>query len=85
MTTPTIPTSGPARRRAKAIANRRRVHAADNNRRVASGLLPLHWSALDACPCGRVAWLEEGATDQDRDDFYRDSDDHNSYCDGGVF
>lgn len=79
-----IPTSGPARRRAKAIRNRRRVHAQENNLRVAAGRLPLHWTSLDTCPCGRVSWLEEGATDEDRESFYRDSEDHAAYCDGGA-
>lgn len=82
--TTTIPTSGCARRRAKAVARRRHVHAIENDRRVAAGGLPLHWTSLDTCPCGRVSWLEEGATDEDRDAFYRDSEDHAAYCDGGA-
>lgn len=80
----TIPTSGPARRRAKAIRNRRHVRAQENDRLVAAGRLPRHWTSLDTCPCGRVAWLEDGATDEERADFYRDSEDHAAYCDGGV-
>lgn len=83
MNTATIPTSGTARRRAKAIRNRRSVNALENNLAVAAGRLPVHWAALDTCPCGRVSWLEDGATDEDRDNFYRDSDEHSSYCDGG--
>lgn len=79
----TIPTSGVARRRTKAVARHRHVHAQENDRRVAAGGLPVHWVALDTCPCGRVSWLEEGATAEDRDTFYRDSEDHSSYCDGG--
>ena len=79
-----IPTSGVARRRAKAVRNRRRVHAQENNRLVAAGHLPAHWIALDTCPCGRVAWLEEGATDEDYEAYYREADDHAAYCDGGA-
>lgn len=79
-----IPTSGCARRRAKAIRNRRHVHAQENDRLVATGRLPRHWVALDSCPCGRISWLEEGATDEDRDAFYRGTDDHAAYCDGGA-
>lgn len=82
--TTTIPTSGCARRRAKAIARRRRVHAMENNLAVAAGRLPVHWVCLDTCPCGRVSWLEEGATNDEYDDFYRDSEDHAAYCEGGV-
>ena len=55
----------------------------ENDRLVTAGRLPRHWSALDTCPCGRVSWLEEGVTDEERDDFYRDSEDHAAYCDGG--
>lgn len=80
----TIPTSGCARRRAKAIRNRRREHAHDNNRLVATGHLPRHWTALDTCPCGHLAWLEEGATAEDREHFDRDRADHDAYCDGGA-
>ncbi|MGZ4521034.1 MAG: hypothetical protein ACXVGA_06775 [Mycobacteriaceae bacterium] len=79
-----IPTSGVARRRAKAIARRRHVRAQENDRLVAAGHLPLHWTSLDTCPCGRVSWLEEGATDEDRDAFYEDSAVHDSYCDGAA-
>lgn len=85
MTTQTIPTTGPARRRAKAIRNRRAVHAAENDRAVAAGRYPIHWTALDTCPCGRIAWLEVGATDEDRAAFYEESNDHSAYCDGGDF
>lgn len=80
----TIPTSGPARRRAKAVRNRRHVHAQENDRAVAAGGLPVHWTALDTCPCGRVSWLEEGATDEDRDAFNESAADHASYCEVGA-
>lgn len=83
-TATTIPRSGAGRRRAKAIVRRQRVHASENTRAVAAGGYPVPWSALDVCPCGRIAWLEEGASDQDRDDFYRESEDHSSYCDQGL-
>lgn len=76
-----IPTSGCARRRAKAVDRRRRVRAQENDRLVAAGRLPAHWTALDTCPCGRVAWLEEGATPADREQFERDSSDHTWQCD----
>lgn len=79
-----IPTSGTARRRAKAVRNRRHIHAQENNLRVAAGRLPLHWTSLDTCPCGRVSWLEEGATDDDHDAFCQSSDEHSAYCDGGA-
>ncbi len=81
MNTLTIPTTGPARRRTKATRNRRAVHAAENNRAVAAGRYPPHWTALDSCGCGRIAWLEDGATDEDRDAFYAESNDHAGYCD----
>lgn len=84
MTTAPIPTSGVARRRAKAIRNRRRVHAQENDRLVAAGHLPRHWTSLDTCPCGRISWLEEGADDEDRDAFYRDSEEHAAYCEVGA-
>lgn len=84
MNTIAIPTSGCARRRAKAIRNRRHSHAQENDRVVAAGGFPIHWVALDQCPCGRISWLEEGASDEDRSDFYRDSEDHASYCEVGA-
>lgn len=84
MTTPTIPTSGCARRRAKAVRNRCNVQARENDRLVAAGRLPRHWTSLDTCPCGRVSWLEEGASDEEREAFQRDSEDHETYCDGGL-
>lgn len=80
MSTATIPTRGVARRRAKAIARRTRVHQIENDVAVAAGRLPPHWTSLDTCPCGRVSWLEDDATDEDRDAFYRDSENHASYC-----
>ena len=78
-----IPTSGVARRRLKAVHNRRCVHARENDRRVAAGGFPIHWAALDVCPCGRIAWLEEGASDEARDAFYDESRAHLDYCAGG--
>lgn len=81
--TTTIPTSGTARRRTKAIVRRRHVHAMENDRAVAAGGLPVHWSSLDTCPCGRVSWLEEGASAEDRESFDRDSEDHEAYCELG--
>ena len=80
----TIPTSGPARRRAKAVRNRRHVHAQENDRAVAAGGLPVHWTALDTCPCGRISWLEEGATDEDHAAFNESAADHASYCEVGA-
>lgn len=75
-----IPTSGVGRRRAKAVANRRRVHAMENDRAVAAGGLPVHVVALSVCGCGRISWLEDGASADAWADFDRDNDDHDSYC-----
>lgn len=77
-----IPTHGCARRRAKAVARRRHVHAIENNLLVAAGHLPRHGAALSVCPCGRVSWLEEGATAEDHEAFTQDNDDHAAYCEG---
>lgn len=81
MTTRAIPTSGCARRRAKAIARRRFVHARENDRLVAAGHLPAHFVRLSTCPCGYISWLEEGADSEAQEDFERHSEDHMSYCD----
>lgn len=82
--TTAIPTSGTARRRSKAIARRRHVHAQENDRLVAAGGLPHYWAALDACPCGRVSWLEDGASDEEFDAFYLATEDHAAYCPSGL-
>lgn len=78
--TATIPTSGPTRRRAKAIARRQWVVDMDARHALRQDRLPHYWQALDSCPCGRVAWLLDGATDEERAEFYRDSEDHAAYC-----
>lgn len=37
------------------------------------------------CPCGFHAWLNEGATDEEREGHYRDVEDHYAYCDLRMF
>lgn len=76
--------SGSARRRAKAIARRRWVIELDSIQALIQDRLPQYWTALDTCPCGRTAWLLEGASDEERDQFYRDSEDHMAYCEAGA-
>ena len=72
--------SGSARRRAKSIARRQWIIDMDARHAVIDGRLPHYWSALGQCPCGRVAWLLEGASDEERDEFYQASEDHAAYC-----
>lgn len=81
MTTTTMPTKGVARRRAKAVRNR---ESADESRFFIDGTIPRHAVAVDMCPCGRVAWLGRNASDEEREGFDRDSEDHEAYCDGGL-
>ena len=82
MTTATMPTSGVARRRAKAVARRRWVHEADTKFALVNDRLPLYWSALDLCPCGRVSWLGPDASDEEQERFYEESESHAAYCGG---
>ena len=81
MTTTTMPKSGTARRRAKAVRNR---ESADESRFHIDGTIPRHAVAVDMCPCGRVAWLSRHADAEATDAFRRESDDHAAYCDGGA-
>jgi hypothetical protein len=77
---PPIPTRGVARRRAKAIARRRWVHELDTLAALAAERLPLYWSRLDMCSCGRTSWLGPDASDAERDEFDQDSAEHAAYC-----
>lgn len=79
-----MPTSGVARRRAKAIARRRWVHDLDSLKALVNGRLPLFWSALTVCPCGFTTWLQPEATPEEHDDFRQSVADHADYCDGGL-
>lgn len=72
------PTRGVARRRAKAIRNRRAVHDADVRRAFDNDTWPELAIASGGCSCGWKHWLMPGATEDDWTAYYQAADDHAS-------
>jgi hypothetical protein len=80
MTTATIPTSGSARRRAKAARNRQLALNCEAKWAFLNDRIPPHAIAASVCSCGYRSWLMPGANDEDWESFERDNDDHATYC-----
>ena len=80
MTTATIPTSGSARRRAKAQRNRERAYDLESLWALRNDRIPPHAVAVSICSCGRRSWLMPGADADAWESFDRDNDDHDTYC-----
>lgn len=73
-----IPSRGVARRRAKAVRNRKAVHAADVMRAFENDTFPELSIAGGGCSCGWIQWLMPGATEDDWTAYYQAADDHAS-------
>lgn len=71
-----IPTSGVARRRAKAIRNRQVVHDADVVRAFENDTFPELAIAAGGCSCGWMQWLMPGATEDDWAGYHHEAADH---------
>jgi hypothetical protein len=80
MTTATMPTSGSARRRAKAARNRAKGYDLEATWALLNDRIPPHCIVASICPCGWRSFLMPGATDEDHEAFDRDSADHADYC-----
>lgn len=80
----TMPTSGSARRRAKAQRNREAGYWLESLESYRTGRIPRSAVAVSMCSCGRLSWLMPGATDEAREAFDRENEDHDAYCDDGA-
>lgn len=67
-------------RKTKPIRRRQGVYDLDVKWAFINDRLPLYAESLSICSCGRRAWLMPGATEEDRDRFYEDDDDHLAAC-----
>lgn len=68
------------KRRRKALQRRRWLVELDLLWAYRLERFPLRIVAGSSCSCGRMSWLMEGATDEDRAAFEADSADHDAYC-----
>jgi hypothetical protein len=75
-----MPTSGSARRRAKAASNRAKGYDLESLWALINGRIPPHCIAASVCGCGYRAWLMPGASDEERAAFDEDTAGHADYC-----
>ncbi|WGL50673.1 hypothetical protein P5P86_11930 [Nocardioides sp. BP30] len=89
--THTMPRSGAARRRAKAVARAEAVVELDIRWAFRLNRFPLRAESCFWCSCGYMAWLMPGATDEEYGEHALACSDHTTWCyeeyddlDGGV-
>lgn len=77
---PAMPTSGSARRKAKAQRNLGRSYELESIAALIHGGIPAHAAVGTVCSCGFRQWLMPGYTAEEREDFDRVNADHGDSC-----
>lgn len=79
-----MPTSGSARRRAKAEGNRQNSYDLEVSEAFRTDGVPKSAVAVSICSCGFTQWLMPARSEEEaqggREDFDRANQDHDSYC-----